>query len=127
MGTYVREVGGIRIRAFRRALDRGDLLQASTHAKDLKHVGLAEAFELALLILEKEPTRYERAALRVHARLVSEANLGLRDATTALALLAGLAGNRARESAYALADLLGCERKLVPVAEVLVRWTTAAA
>jgi len=63
-------------------------------AKELKHVGLAEGFELALLILEQDPARYERAALRLHARLVSEANLGLRDAATALALLGGLAGER---------------------------------
>src|SRR5215211_4636759 len=107
---------------FRRALGRGDLFAASTHAKELAHVGLAEAFELALLILEKEPVRYEPAALRLHARLVMEANLGLADASTALALLAGLRGKRSRESAHALADLIGGDRKLLPVADVLVRW-----
>jgi len=54
-----------------------------------------------------------------------EANLGLRDATTALALLAGLTGDRPRESAHALADLMGSDRKLLPVAEVLTRWASA--
>jgi len=44
---------------FSRALDRGDLFAASNRARELQHVGLAEAFELALLILEREPTRYD--------------------------------------------------------------------
>src|SRR5215216_2493436 len=55
------------------------------------------------------------------ARLVREANLGLIDAATALALLAGLAGGRARESAHALADLVGADRKLVQPSRFISR------
>ena len=60
MRTSVRDVGRFPLCPIRRALDRGDLFAASTHAKERQHVGLAEAFELALLILDREPARYER-------------------------------------------------------------------
>ena len=53
---------------FRRSLDNGNLLAARAAATDLNHVGLAEALELTLLILAKEPTRFRAAALRWHAR-----------------------------------------------------------
>jgi hypothetical protein len=38
---------------FRRALDNGNLLAARAAAIELKHVGLAEALELTLLILAR--------------------------------------------------------------------------
>jgi len=97
---------------FRRALDRGDLFAASNHANELAHVGLAEAFELALLILEKK-LRYDRAAFQLHAPLATE---------RASALLAALSGKRVRESAHVLADLIGADRNLLPVSKVLTRW-----
>ena len=53
---------------FRRALDNDNLLAARAAASELTHVGLAEALELTLLILAKEPTRFRAAALRWHAR-----------------------------------------------------------
>jgi hypothetical protein len=52
---------------FRRALDNDNLLAARAAATDLKHVGLAEALELTLLILAKEPPRFRAVALRWHA------------------------------------------------------------
>jgi hypothetical protein len=51
---------------FRRALDTGNANLAA--AADLEHVGLADALELLLLMLESEPSRFERAALRWHGR-----------------------------------------------------------
>ena len=49
---------------FRRALDGGNATIALAAAADLQHVGLADALELLLLLLDSEPSRFERAALR---------------------------------------------------------------
>ena len=57
---------------FRRALDRGNTLQALSAAAKLKHVGLADALELVLLLARKDPARVQRAALRWHARYCQE-------------------------------------------------------
>src|SRR5687768_8080382 len=106
---------------FRRALDNGNLLAARAAAIELKHVGLAEALELTLLILDKEPTRFRAAALRWHARYCTDTRASLEEATAVLGLLAMLDGSRARTAARALAELLG-SRTLLPAAEALTRW-----
>src|SRR5262245_21443931 len=53
---------------FRRALDRGTLLQAMSAAAELKHVALSDALELMLLLARGDPPRFHGAALRRHAR-----------------------------------------------------------
>jgi len=105
----------------RRSLDNGNLLAARAAATELQHVGLAEALELTLLILAKEPVRFRPAALRWHARYCADTRASLEEATAVLGLLAMLEGRRARTAARALADLLD-NRTLLPAAEVLVRW-----
>ena len=45
---------------FRRALDGGNATIALAAAADLQHVGLADALELLLLLLESEPSRFGR-------------------------------------------------------------------
>jgi hypothetical protein len=87
---------------FRRALDSGNLLGARAAAIELKHVGLAEALEFALLILAREPTRFRAAALRWHARYCGDNKVSLEEATAVLGLLAMLEGRRARPAAQAL-------------------------
>ena len=57
---------------FRRALDRGNVTEALSAASELQHVGLSEALELCLLIRDKAPHRYDRAALRWHGRLAGK-------------------------------------------------------
>jgi hypothetical protein len=109
---------------FRRALDARDVFGASAAALELHHVGLGDALELTLMYLESEPARYERAALRWHARLCKDAQLTLDEAAASLGLLAALRGRRAQDAARSLADLIGSSRTLLPVAEVLVRWST---
>jgi hypothetical protein len=52
---------------FRRALDLRNMTVAYTTATELDFVGLAEAFELVLLVVD-DPRRFRRAALRWHAR-----------------------------------------------------------
>jgi hypothetical protein len=50
----------------RRALDRRNVTEAHSATSELEHVGLAEALELCILLRDKEPERYPRAALRWH-------------------------------------------------------------
>ena len=88
---------------------------------ELQHVGLAEALELTLLILAKEPTRFRAAALRWHARYCGDNRVSLKEATAVLGLLAMLDGRRGKTAAQALAGLLN-SRTLLPASEVLMRW-----
>jgi hypothetical protein len=113
--------GGSSYGRFRLALDNDNLLAARAAAIELKHVGLAEALELTLLILAKEPTRFRAAALRWHARYCGDNKVSIEEATAVLGLLAMLEGRRARPAAQALAGLLD-SRTLLPAAEVLMRW-----
>ena len=63
---------------FRRALDRGNVTEALSAAADLQFVGLAEALELTLLLADKEPEKFDRAAVRWHVRFVYDSkNVGL--------------------------------------------------
>ena len=90
-------------------------------AGELQHVGLAEALELCLLLRDKAPERYPRAALRWHGRLCREVDVSLEEAQAILAVLAVMAGDRRANAAYALADLLS-PRGLERPCETLVAW-----
>jgi hypothetical protein len=57
---------------FRRALDRENVTEALSAASELGFVGLAEALELTLLLADKEPAKYDRAAARWHVRFLEE-------------------------------------------------------
>jgi hypothetical protein len=106
---------------FRRALDRGDVTEALSSASELEHVGLAEALELCLLLREREPARFPRAALRWHGRYCREVDVSLEEAQAVLAALILLAGERKSNAAFALADLLS-RRGLERPCETLVAW-----
>jgi hypothetical protein len=80
---------------FQRALERGNLLQAKALAKVLVatagRLSLGDALALLLLMAAKQDDRYERAALRWHARLETElAALTIEESQLALAALATL-------------------------------------
>jgi hypothetical protein len=110
---------------FRRALDRGNVTEALSAAAELQFVGLAEALELMLLLADEDPERYDRAAVRWHARFLQETkNVDLRESLAVLVLLAAIPANRL--AATALAELLGRRRSCEQIAEVLVRWSRAA-
>ena len=109
---------------FRRALDRGNVTEAPA-ASDLQFVSLAEALELTLLLADGDLEKYNRAALRWHARFLQETkNLDLRESLAVLALLAAIPANRL--AATALAELLSRRRSCERIAEALVRWSRAA-
>jgi hypothetical protein len=93
-----------------RNLDRENVTEALSAASELQHVGLAEALELCLLLRDKAPERYPRAALRWHGRLCREVDVSLEEAQAILAALVVMAGERKENAAYALADLLSRPR-----------------
>ena len=110
---------------FRRALDRANVTEALSAASELSFVGLAEALELTLLLADKEPEKYERAAARWHGRFLQEVpNVDLRENQAVLALLAAIPANRL--AAAGLAELLSRRRSCERACEALVRWGRAA-
>jgi hypothetical protein len=113
---------------FRRALESRNATVALATATELDFVSLPDALELLLLILlESEPSRYERAALRWHGRYCQEVrDVDLIEAQAVLACLAGLRGSRAEPAAHALADLVH-RRDLARASEVLNRWAATRA
>jgi hypothetical protein len=106
---------------FRRSLDNGSVTNALACAAELKPLGLTDSLELLLLIREKAPERYGRAALRWHGRYCLEVDVELDEAQAILATLAALAGNRKRNAAFALAELLS-RRGFERPCELLVVW-----
>jgi hypothetical protein len=109
----------------RRALDRGNVTEALSSASELEYVGLNEALELCLLLRDKAPEKFPRAALRWHGRLCREVDVSLEEAQAVLAALGLLAGERKETAAYALAELLS-RRGLERPCETLVTWAQEA-
>jgi hypothetical protein len=90
---------------FRRALDRGNVTEALSAASELQFVGLAEALELTLILVDDEPEKYGRAAGRWHARFLQEVpNVDVRESQAVLALLGAIPVNRL--AAAALGEFL---------------------
>jgi hypothetical protein len=110
----------------RRALDHGNPLEALASASELEHVGLTEALELVLLLLDRDTERFGRAALRWHGRYCREVrNVDLDEGQAVLAALGGLRGRRGKSSARALAELLD-RRGFERAGETLVTWARKA-
>ena len=110
---------------FRRAMGRGNVTEALSAASELQFVGLVEALELTLLLADKGPEKYDRAAARWHVRFLQEVpNVDLREDQAVLALLAAIPANRL--AAAGLAEFLSGRRSCERIAEALVRWSRAA-
>jgi hypothetical protein len=62
--------------------------------------------ELCLLLADKAPQRFGRAAVWWHGRFCREAQIDLEEAQAVLAALALLAGDRNRNAALGLAERL---------------------
>jgi hypothetical protein len=88
---------------FKQAIERGNLLVAEMAAREAGKLTLPEALQLVCLYAEAEPAKFERAALRWHARFVQESSASLLQAQIALAALAELRAG----SEYAKRVLLG--------------------
>src|SRR3954469_13729031 len=89
-----------------RALSSGNVLLALATAGELPRVPLPEALAICLLLRDKEPARFEKAALRWHARLCRDARLSLAEASVALAALSALGAGRFEPGAHALLAVL---------------------
>ena len=106
----------------RRALDRGNATGALSTAAELQTVPLAEALEICLLLRDVEPARYQRAAVRWHARFCREVpGVAMPEAELVLASLQALQGPGAEAGANALA-VVCAGRGLGAAAEALERW-----
>jgi hypothetical protein len=109
----------------RRALDRGNVTEALSAATEIQVVGLVEALELTLLLADRDPAKYERAALRWHARFMREVpKVEMRESQALLSLLALVPVTRI--AAAALAELLSRRRGLERACEILVAWARQA-
>jgi hypothetical protein len=76
---------------FKRAVKRGNIVLAEATARELGKLSLEEALGLSFLYAEKEPIKFERAALRWLARYVTEGKaVSLLKAQLALSALAEL-------------------------------------
>jgi len=60
---------------FKRAIEGRWVFHAELAAREAGNLTLAEALELLCLYAEAEPANYERAALRWHARFVTESGV----------------------------------------------------
>jgi hypothetical protein len=92
---------------FKRAVERGNLVMAEATARELGHLTLDEALQLVFLYAEKEPIKYERAALRWLARYVTEGKgVSLLKAQLALAALSELRTGSREAAAKLLSELV---------------------
>ena len=94
---------------FRRALERGNLILAETTAREVGHVDLREALELAALIAKHDPrVRGRRASARWLRRWLEERpRATIDDVAMVAGLLAGLGGPAHRTALAALRELAG--------------------
>ena len=110
---------------FRRALDRRNVSEALSAATEIQVIGLVEALELTLLLADRDPAKYERAALRWHARFMREVpKVEMRESQAILSLLALVPVSRL--AAAGLAEVLSGRRGLERACEALVSWAREA-
>jgi hypothetical protein len=97
---------------FQRAVERGNVVAALAAARQLPgDVGLSDALALCALLAEKEPERFDRAAVRWHARYALELpGVTLAESQLVLASVASLASPRPQAARQALTELAAARR-----------------
>jgi hypothetical protein len=92
---------------FQRAIQQGNLMRAEAAARQLGQLPLDQALKLLFLYVEKEPIKFERAALRWLARYVTEGKaVSLLTVQLALSALAELRAGEREAAAKLLTDLV---------------------
>jgi hypothetical protein len=92
-------------------------------AAEVPRVGLDDALALCLLLLDREPARYEAAAVRWTGRLCLEVrHVGLEELGMLVAALSALCGERAAVAATALVALCEDAWRLPHGSEAVERW-----
>ena len=113
---------GHAVTRLRRALERGTANQIRAIVAELpRPVGLEDALAICLVLLDREPETYPRAAARWASRFAIERRLTLTDTQLALSALAALPGESARAGAEALIELADRYR-LQRVDQLLSAW-----
>jgi hypothetical protein len=93
---------------FTRAIENGNLVAAQAVAREVGNLTLEEALRLLFLYAEKDPLRYDRAALRWLARYVRDGkDVTLLKAQLASSALAELRGGERQHAAKLLTELAG--------------------
>lgn len=107
---------------FRRALTTRNPTLAITAAAALKTISLEDALALTLVLRDREPARFGRAAAKWAGRWIVETpGVELDEAMLALAALGALGGNGTREAATLLASLCDA-RGQSGIGQELRRW-----
>lgn len=108
-----------------RALASRNALVAWATASELPHVSTDDALGLCLLLAESDTDRFERAAVRWHARLCREASgLTIDESALALSALRALPGRGGEAGGQALVSLCqahGLERAVTRLEDWLER------
>jgi hypothetical protein len=92
---------------FQRAVQQGNVMRAEAAARQLGRLSLEHALRLLFLYAEKEPIKFERAALRWLARYVTEGKaVSLLKAQMALAALSELRAGEGEAAAKMLMELV---------------------
>ena len=89
-------------------------------ALELEAITLHDALALLLLVGDSDQARYEKAAMRWHARLCHEGRLSMREAQLALSALHALPAHS--ESAARTLSAICEEHELAEAAVVLEAW-----
>ena len=106
---------------FRRALATGNATMVVAAAAEMGPLSLGDALAVCLVFLPHDGDRFERAAVRWHARYCLEQRPPADEAQLVLAALRALPGPARAAGAEALAEL--CElRGLLDAGAVLERW-----
>jgi hypothetical protein len=89
-----------------RAIERGNLVVAEETAREVGRLTLEEALRLVFLYAEKDPVRYERAALRWLDRYLTEGKaVTLLSAQLAISALSELRASDGQQAAKLLTEL----------------------
>ena len=105
---------------FKRALASGNAMVSWAAALELEAITLHDALALLLLVRDSDLPRYEKAAMRWHARLCHEGRLSMREAQLALSALHALPAHG--ESAARTLSAICEEHELADAAVVLEAW-----
>jgi L-alanine-DL-glutamate epimerase-like enolase superfamily enzyme len=94
--------------AFRRAIERSNLIAAEATLRELGRPSLGELLLLTALICRKQPARGRRVAARFLERyLQQEPDVTIEDAAAVASLLAALGGRRHDQALAALLGMTG--------------------
>jgi hypothetical protein len=107
---------------FRRALGMRSVSAIRIAAGELPQIGLADALDVCLVFLEREPAVYPRAAARWASRLSLERTLGLAESQLAQAALAALSTPESRQTGAEVLLELCARHDVRGVERVLQGW-----